>query len=166
MVISLNYDDVPEHSSELEFYDGYQTPDEFDLASVNGLDFDHHAHFQLHGSVLLGTREIGDELQLLPHYGCREEAAAQRSHPSSTSTADNHDVPSVPIVTGLRKTDKILREPFASYHSAFRTAALEADRWLIVGYGFMDPHINSVLRSVYVSRRCAGCCYRPRYLMG
>jgi len=51
------------------------------------------------------------------------------------------------MITGYRKGEKILVEPYAGYYHYFRNEAFRSPNWLILGYGGGDPHINSVLTS-------------------
>ncbi len=46
------------------------------------------------------------------------------------------------IVTGLRKADKTLSQPYASYAHALETELQSAARVLIIGYGGSDLHVN------------------------
>lgn len=50
-----------------------------------------------------------------------------------------------PIITGLRKTDKLLAYPYTTYNHAFADAILRNPSLLIVGYSFGDYHINALL---------------------
>ena len=79
-------------------------------------------------------------------YRSRSEAARQQWIDIDWGAfQDRHIAPVAPIVTALRKADAILREPYAQYAHVFREEALACDRWLIIGYGGGDDHINSVL---------------------
>ena len=50
-----------------------------------------------------------------------------------------------PIITGLRKTDKISIPPYDAYRNHFYQSVLENRNLLIVGYGFGDYYINSII---------------------
>jgi hypothetical protein len=50
------------------------------------------------------------------------------------------------MITGLRKSEELVYEPFASYYHHFRTTAFDSTRWLLIGYGAKDMHINQVLK--------------------
>ena len=50
-----------------------------------------------------------------------------------------------PIITGLRKTDKISIPPYDAYRNHFYQSALENRNLLIIGYGFGDYYINSII---------------------
>lgn len=146
-IFSLNYDDIPERS-------GIPLATGFYLNEDSPFDFDHrmvisgqegHVHYQLHGSILFGNTGIEKE-RLIPRYHTRGEAASNRTSRSSPSSAqDGHQAVPLPMITGLRKADKILFEPYASYFAAFRRLAMSTNRWLIIGYGGGDKHINAIL---------------------
>ena len=65
-----------------------------------------------------------------------------------------------PMITGLRKADAILLEPFASYYSCLYNSLLKSRVWVIIGYGGVDPHINSCL-----SRALNARVKRPTHLV-
>ena len=50
-----------------------------------------------------------------------------------------------PIITGLRKNDKIMMPPFDSYYMHLHQQLRSNANLLIVGYGFGDLYINSLL---------------------
>jgi len=66
---------------------------------------------------------------------------------SGHSAMDRHDSPRVPLIAGRRKAEKGLIEPFSSYLHYFRELAFATPRWLVLGYGGGDYHINGILQS-------------------
>ncbi len=50
-----------------------------------------------------------------------------------------------PIITGLRKTEKILTQPFDAYFHHFYQSIFQNSKLLIIGYGFGDLYLNSIL---------------------
>lgn len=52
----------------------------------------------------------------------------------------------VPLVSGLRKLEKLNTQPYANYFAAFAQAVSTSPRLLIVGYGKGDEHINHWVR--------------------
>jgi hypothetical protein len=50
-----------------------------------------------------------------------------------------------PIITGQRKTDKLLAYPYSTYQAVLHDVLLNNPRLLIVGYGFGDLHFNGLL---------------------
>jgi hypothetical protein len=47
------------------------------------------------------------------------------------------------MISGLRKTDKLLSPPYSHYHQAFTRSLSENPYLLIIGYGWLDAYINS-----------------------
>ena len=58
---------------------------------------------------------------------------------------DRREGSNVPMITGLRKADRILYRPFSDYFHVLRDELFRCPTWLIVGYGFRDPHVNQLL---------------------
>lgn len=151
-LFSLNYDDIP-HASGVDFYTGFE-----------GRVFrpkypwprGRHILCQLHGSVLFGTgsEEEGFEVVCLPS---REAALQSRQvRGSGPRFQDGHLNGDAPMITGLRKADKTLSRPFGTYMHVMRDELLRCRRWLVVGYGFADTHINEAMqqaRAIWQQRR-------------
>lgn len=152
-VFSLNYDDVPEHGAT-SYVTGYGPgPTDFNPAYV--LDpGPRHLHAQLHGSVLWGDALLGS---IPERHADRSAASAGRGTFSSWNTMqDGHRGTSAPMITGLRKADRSLADPYFSYEHALMKHLLGTERWLIIGYGAGDHHINAALRSAREARLRAG----------
>ncbi|MBE7549221.1 MAG: SIR2 family protein [Planctomycetia bacterium] len=67
----------------------------------------------------------------------------------STNNAQSQEEAIVgPIITGLRKTDKLLYYPYNTYHHALQQATMLSPRLLIAGYSFSDLHFNAILERV------------------
>jgi hypothetical protein len=49
------------------------------------------------------------------------------------------------MITGMRKTDQLMAEPYATYLASFRAALYATNRWLLMGYGGADTHVNQLL---------------------
>lgn len=64
---------------------------------------------------------------------------------SNPSTQAGEDIYAGPIITGLRKTEKILAHPYLSYHYEFQRALRDNYSLLIVGYSCGDDYINAEL---------------------
>jgi hypothetical protein len=104
-------------------------------------------NIQLHGSVHFGM-EAGnlDGVTRLRRYDDIQEARRSWGISTGPSRAqDDHILPVVPMITGRRKADMMLLEPFGSYFHYFRQAAMTTPRWLIIGYGGGDFHVNAIL---------------------
>ncbi len=49
------------------------------------------------------------------------------------------------IVTGLMKTDKLLWNPLNIYHMRLANCLMQSNKLIIIGYGFSDLYVNSLL---------------------
>jgi hypothetical protein len=152
-VFSLNYDDVPEHGVT-SYVTGYGPgPADFNTAEVLNPG-PRHLHGQLHGSVLWGDARLGS---IPERYPSRREAALKRgTFSSSRTTQDGHKGTAAPMITGLRKADRSLDDPYFTYEHGLMKHLLGTERWLIIGYGAGDHHINAALRSAREARLRAG----------
>ena len=50
------------------------------------------------------------------------------------------------MITGYRKAEKILIEPYASYFHYLRDALFATPYWVVIGYGGLDFHANATIR--------------------
>lgn len=142
-IFSLNYDDVPVHSG-VKFETGYGD-DPFDFNPLRLEVPRRFGHFQMHGSVLFGNPLLEP---VIPKYNSRLEASSKRtSVGSANQMQDGHQAPVLPMISGMRKADKVLHEPYATYHGWLRRGLMSSERWLIVGYGGGDHHVNAALAS-------------------
>lgn len=69
-----------------------------------------------------------------------------RSQPVNQSGENYY---SSPIVTGLRKTDKLNCVPFDFYHANFTNCIIRNSRLVIAGYGFGDLYCNQLLERMH-----------------
>lgn len=53
-----------------------------------------------------------------------------------------------PIITGLKKTDKVINYPYSTYYAALQNSIVENNALLIVGYSFGDLHLNRLLERI------------------
>jgi hypothetical protein len=145
-LMSLNYDDLPA-AAGLDFHTGfvddggpYQR-----FQPPNRWPDDQHVWCQLHGSLFFRVKP--DQDPGIVRYPDLRAAARQPwiDNADWRPYQDGHRAGLSPMITGLRKADAILDEPFATYAHRLRAEALSCDRWLIIGYGGGDPHINAVL---------------------
>ena len=155
-IFSLNYDDIP-YESELNFETGYKRLYDGFVPSLLFQPSDRHLHLQLHGSVLFGPDLRGKAM--IPLYQSRAEARDNWKPGSEVGPGPDGLVRlALPMITGLRKPDAAMWEPFGTYAAVFRLFASLTPNWLIIGYGGGDSHINSVLESATLDR-----VLNPRY---
>jgi hypothetical protein len=156
-IATLNYDHCIESSIGLHNYE-----DGFEDIGEPFKRFNHNKFLQssmtkvmhLHGSIRYGHPNLGnrfiyeddhEDLYLFDTY----QNASQTWFNRSGSTSQSHDETLIgPIITGLRKTDKILPLPYQSYYYQFQKSLIDSPRLLIIGYSFGDYYINSLLERI------------------
>ena len=69
----------------------------------------------------------------------------KRSSRSTGTTQGGVSLFRTNIITGLEKTEKLLWTPMDLYHMALGRSLLENKRLIIIGYGFPDKYLNSLL---------------------
>ncbi len=152
-IFTLNYDDVIEYCLS-KFEDGYESsenPSRFHIKKLLITKLNRIVH--LHGSILFGYPST----ELYNKYALEEESSdlwkyksysdAKRtwiSH-SGSKLQSKEQISTGPIITGLRKTEKILYYPFTAYRFLLEKCLVENPSLLIIGYGFGDYYINSLL---------------------
>jgi len=155
-VFTLNYDTWLEQIIE-DYNDGfipiYDTHQKFSanhlFSNNNTLSTINHLHGQICFTTHLPTGssrfltdgwykansfEIIKDLRILPKY---------LGYMAKTQAAEH--VYQYPIVTGLRKNDKIMTPPFDAYYTHLYQQLRNNKNLLIIGYGFGDLYINGLL---------------------
>jgi hypothetical protein len=160
MIASLNYDDLVERAIG-NWIDGFIEDNgiyRFVARSLLQPSAD-PVLLHLHGSVRWYV-PLGDEatrgFEIL-----RADNGAYASKPSRRRTIDTYSQSGDPIVVGpmiagLRKTDKIAVEPFATYQWKLKDSLLRNERLMIIGYGGWDSYLTTALQEfVHVHGKCA-----------
>ncbi len=106
----------------------------------------------LHGNILYGyprNEDTSDVLKFnfedLVKYN-KYECAKRSWFDRSSNNSQSHEQTRIgPIITGLRKTDKLQAYPYSFYHYHLQKSLLENPSLLIVGYSFGDFHFNHLL---------------------
>lgn len=68
---------------------------------------------------------------------------------SQPTTQSGESYYAAPIITGLRKTDKLNSSPFDFYHTKLVESITNNPKLIIVGYGFGDYYCNQLLERMY-----------------
>ena len=97
---------------------------------------------------IISFEDIFHVLELLPNYN--KNKSGYKGHISaytifSELNSEFENLFRTNIVTGLMKTDKLLWNPLNVYHNRFMNALLKNKRLILIGYGFSDLYINSLL---------------------
>ncbi len=140
-VVNLNYDTVllsacPSLKTGFDPVTGL-----FDKKIVYSSEWDFIYH--LHGSVHFDLKGQKHDMHQIMWNPDLNSTFAQNSSGRSddTTTEGNSHIHSA-IITGLDKTNQLLKEPFMTYYSQTVRLAYEADAILFLGYGFGDRHLN------------------------
>ena len=176
-IATLNYDYSIEKSiSNKIIEDGYEEIDGQGLYRFNPrklISSDNSKVLHLHGCILYGYALHQDPNKYLFEDAFEDiykfdtyERAKETWLGRSTNNAQSQEEAVVwPIITGLRKTDKLLYHPYNSYHCALQQAIMQSPRLLIAGYSFGDLHFNALLEKITrlhgTSRRVVLITYFP-----
>ena len=153
-LFSLNYDTQPLYS-DLAFETGFRSVPGSKFQIFSPLEFLEgnykHLYCQIHGSTLFGyslTPLEGAPPGKLVRYNEVGDAIDSRNaiRKSKRSKQDGFPSTSDCMITGLRKADDILSEPYASYLYQLFQELISTNNWVLIGYGGRDPHINECLR--------------------
>lgn len=104
----------------------------------------------LHGCILFGTPtrksdELGTDIHDMYKFDTYDDASDYLDT-KNLSTQDWQSLFVGPIITGLRKIDKITIYPYISYLYEFEKSVLNNERLLIIGYSFGDLYLNYLLK--------------------
>ena len=159
-VVSLNYDNLVDYSG-IRFKTGFNRHQGADGYSEYDPQFerDHfaqsHLYLPLHGSIHFGKKPgaISPGRLHEPVWFDSIEQINRNEFGMNLHIADEIDST---MITGHRKWDNLVTVPYSSYYSMLRRFAFESPRWLIIGYGGQDPHVNVILRDALRYRWSSG----------
>lgn len=109
-----------------------------------------HRLCHMHGSVLFGYSTSPSDaalasapLEIVKFSSSGDAQGTYGEEITRFSVSPTHEYNQAgPIISGLRKTEKMISMPYAYYFKAFIDALLSTSCVLIAGYGGRDPHIN------------------------
>ena len=162
-IFNLNYDTWCEQS--LNSYEdgfrpvsGYKNLQRFSISDYRKACCEgENTIAHLHGSILMGDAELKpheiNRFAYVDDFGCLYkytdyEIARNYRLRSARANLSNQAGESIfrsNIITGLMKTDKLLWNPLMEYEHHFYQALTSNDKLLVVGYGFLDKYVNSML---------------------
>lgn len=155
-VATLNYDNCIEKSI-INYQDGFESLDSNTVykrfnPSIFNTSSNESKIYHLHGNILYGYprdtsnlfvfEDQHEDLFLFSNY---EDSCSTWFNRSNYVTQSHEQITMGPIITGLRKTDKLLTYPYSSYYSEFQNSLFKNNKLIIIGYSFSDAHINSIL---------------------
>lgn len=156
-IFTLNYDTWMEQILE-DFNDGFiPYMDTHQKFSPNYL-FENSMHLStinhLHGQICFTSHLPNGSMRLLTDgwykansYDIIASLKIYPKHPSfMQQTQAAEQLFQYPIITGMRKTDKVTLPPFDAYLHHLYQKLLSNNKLLIIGYGFGDLYINSLIK--------------------
>ncbi|MCU6714923.1 SIR2 family protein [Megasphaera butyrica] len=166
-ITTLNYDTCVEQCLSKEAWtDGYNENEKekipeikkFSLGEIRAQRFDPQILavteksriMHLHGCILFGTPskkndELGTDIHDMYKFNTYDDASDYLDS-KNFSTQDWQSLFAGPIITGLRKVDKITIYPYSSYLYEFEKSILNNESLLIIGYSFGDLYLNYLLK--------------------
>jgi hypothetical protein len=157
-VFNFNYDTMVEDSLDA-YEDGYEdvageTYQKFsplklyrnaqDLSTVNHLHGCIRYYYKKNANTDLLDTTIHD-LYKYPDYATVKGMMMGRGQSNEVSQA-NEEYLAGPIITGLKKTDKLSCIPYDCYHGNLYKALYSSNALVIVGYSFGDIYVNNLIR--------------------
>ncbi len=147
-VSTLNYDDSIERSVP-NIWDGFTNDDPGEI-DYQGFSLAHQFELlHLHGSIRFAAAEPttppkGPELRRFKN---NVEAKPHRSLSTQFNalTQAGELIFTGPMLSGLRKTEKLVIEPYGLYHHRFVNGLLDSPRLVCIGYGGGDIYVNSAI---------------------
>lgn len=162
VVIDLNYDDIVDEA-DLRWADGYTRsvgdafifdPEQW-IRAVS--DYDRNLLLHLHGSV-----RFGNHPSEVPWTSTPEQPAKYASYHiaklhisvSSQARADGRSYSAPYVISGISKGPKMVynMRPYGYYLSALSQLVPVSDALLCIGYGWGDPHVNTLLDEFMTQR--------------
>lgn len=150
-ISTLNYDDSLERGSGrfASLWDGF-TDENPGTIDYGGFQQPHHTELlHLHGSIRFAP--VANAPPMMPpslvRFKSNTEAKPHRPVPQSFNapTQAGELIFTGPMLSGLRKAEKLRVEPYGLYHQRFSMGLLESPRFLCIGYGGNDAYVNSAI---------------------
>lgn len=185
-ITTLNYDDTIEQSLKNNYEDGFDcTPETF--ATPKCYRFNplymkkdtKHILAHIHGCINFGYPSIDsahmnddkyiyeDSFGDLYKFDSYSDAKKTWFNRSEHTDQSQENIVQGPIITGLRKSEKINTYPYISYLNNFYNTLINNDKLLIIGYGFGDLYINRIIEKINFfhkdSKNIAIISYHPDY---
>ncbi len=162
---TLNYDTTIEESIKI-YEDGYVEDGiqkrfkRFDAKQLfgnpNKLSTINHLHgcinyfFQSYKDINTDVyRYLNHDLYKYDDYKDVRKMMVGHGH-SQASTQSGETYYSAPIVTGLRKTDKLNCAPFDFYHSHLVNCVIRSNKLVVSGYSFGDLYCNQLIERMHM----------------
>ncbi len=156
-ITTLNYDTTIENSFNNNIEDGFEDSGDnyYRFNPLKFLNTKESTIAHLHGCI-----NFGYPIQIRNKYAfedTHEDVYKLNSYEDSKITwfgrSTNRSQASEetligPIITGLRKTEKLNTFPYSFYQSNFQNSILKNSRLLIIGYSFGDLYLNQIMERI------------------
>lgn len=150
-IISLNYDDIF-YQAKPDLFTGFNSFGEFSpIETINRKEW--NFIYNIHGSVHFNMEESGNELHKIFWRDLNYKYSGNSFGRNLINTTEGIALPNSVIITGYEKAIQLQRMPFRTYYSVLDRLIFEADKFLIIGYGFADFHINNALNLMNENRK-------------
>lgn len=144
---TLNYDDTLERSLET-WHDGFGPQNDRQAFNPPSLLSDRHEPLlmHLHGSVRFYTLAAPEEERVIYRADSADLKTPQVRGVFWQYFAQSGELLlAAPMISGLRKSDKVTTPPFGYYQYRFHDSLMKCPRLLVIGYGAGDTYLNSLL---------------------
>jgi hypothetical protein len=116
--------------------------------------------YNLHGSVFwhwlhypFGSTEKSQLVKTSHYFGGYSDWGSINTGGNLKESNPNERIINAPIITGFKKLQRLNFEPFNAISNTFYRDCISADVFIIIGYSFGDPHINSVLKTANIAKK-------------
>lgn len=151
-IISLNYDDIF-YQAKQSLFTGFNSDGEFkplDVLDRDKWDFIYYLHGSVHFDMKISET---DSHKIFWQDNLNNEFSANSFGRNLNKTMEEVILPNSVIIAGYEKTNQIQRNPFRTYYSIFDKLVYKADKFLVIGYGFGDIHVNNALNLIKENRK-------------
>lgn len=158
-IFTLNYDSTIQKSLGENITDGFEGVEGAEYKRLNPkklISTRTSRVINLHGSIYFGYLRdknqnrfaLEDDFNELYRYDNFDKASQTWSGRSSNFAQSGDRVQISPIITGLRKTDKLLNFPLSIYNNILMNSVIKSPYLLISGYSFGDQHVNKIIEKM------------------
>jgi hypothetical protein len=156
---TLNYDTTVQQVLNGDYIDGFEEVEEATYLRFNPINLitsNKTRIMNLHGSIYFGYINdkninrfvLEDDFYELYKYSNYQDARKTWFGRSSHHAQSGEITEITPIITGLRKTDKLIAFPMNIFNNVFTNSILTNSSLLVCGYSFSDVHINKVIEKM------------------
>ena len=162
-VFNFNYDTTVENSlGKNNYEDGFESKPSrtdsifrpkklfdniYDLSTINHIHGCINYYYKDNPTGDLFETNMHD-LYLYPTYNDVRDRMTSRGQ-SNPSAQNNEEYFAGPIITGLRKTEKLSCMPYDAYHGHLYKSVINNNAMVIVGYSFGDLYVNNLINRMH-----------------